>query len=102
MVVSAVLSVLSLTAAITTWEVLVSVVLTSAAATFDQPTRNALIPAMVPPRQLPQAFALLNPSREARCPYGPGVVWLLIAASGPGLMYVVDAVTYAISSSSLA
>jgi MFS family permease len=96
LVVSAVLSVLSLTAAITTWEVLVSVVLTSAAATFDQPTRNALIPAMVPPRQLPQAFALLNPSRELAVLTGPALSGLLIAASGPGLMYVVDAVTYAI------
>ena len=96
MVVSAVLSVLSLTGAIATWEVLVSVVATTAAATFDQPARNALIPALVPPRQLPQAFALLNPSRELAVLTGPALSGLLIAASGPGLMYVVDAVTYLI------
>jgi MFS family permease len=96
MIVSAVLSVLSMTGAIATWEVLVSVVATTAAATFDQPARNALIPALVPPRQLPQAFALLNPSRELAVLTGPALSGLLIAASGPGLMYVVDAVTYAI------
>jgi MFS family permease len=96
MTVSAVLAVLSVTGAITIWEVLASVVLTTAAATFDQPARNALIPALVPPQQLPQAFALLNPSREFAVLTGPALSGLLIAASGPGLMYLVDAVTYAI------
>jgi MFS family permease len=96
MTVSAVLAVLSVTGAITIWEVLVSVVLTTAAATFDQPARNALIPALVPPQQLPKAFALLNPSREFAVLTGPALSGLLIAASGPGLMYLVDAVTYAI------
>ena len=96
MAVSAVLFVLSMTGAIATWEVLVSVVLTTAAATFDQPARNALIPALVPQQQLPQAFALLNPSRELAVLTGPALSGLLIAASGPGLMYLVDAVTYAI------
>jgi MFS family permease len=96
MVVAAVLSVLSLTGSIATWEVLVSVVLTTAAATFDQPARQALIPALVPAHQLPQAFALLNPSRELAVLLGPALSGLLIAANGPGLMYVVDAVTYAI------
>src|SRR6185437_3950446 len=93
---SAAISALSLTGSITTWEVLVSVVLTTAAATFDQPARNALIPALVPERQLPQAFALLNPSRELAVLTGPALSGLLIAVSGPGLMYVVDAATYAI------
>lgn len=96
MVVAAALAVLSLAGHITTWEVLVSVVLTTAAATFDQPARNALIPAMVPEHQLPQAFALLNPSRELAVLLGPALSGLLIAASGPGLMYVVDAATYAL------
>ena len=96
MVVAVVLTVLSFTGSVTTWEVLVSVVLTSAAATFDQPARNALIPALVPERQLPQAFALLNPSRELAVLLGPALCGLLVAADGPGLMYLVDAVTYAI------
>jgi len=96
MVVAAALAVLSLAGHIATWEVLVSVVLTTAAATFDQPARNALIPALVPHHQLPQAFALLNPSRELAVLIGPAIAGVLIAANGPGLMYVADAVTYAI------
>lgn len=96
LLVSAVLAGLSLAGVISTWEVLVSVVLTTAAATFDQPARNALIPALVPARQLPQAFALLNPSRELAVLIGPALSGLLIAVQGPGLMYVVDAATYAV------
>ena len=96
MVVAALLAALSLAGTISTWEVLVSVVLTTAAATFDQPARQALIPALVPAHQLPQAFALLNPSRELAVLIGPALSGLLIAANGAGLMYVVDAVTYAL------
>ncbi|WP_326836458.1 MFS transporter [Amycolatopsis rhabdoformis] len=75
-------------------QVVGSVVLTTAAATFDQPARQALIPALVPRAQLPQAFALLNPSRELAVLLGPALSGVLIAVSGPGLMYAVDAVTY--------
>jgi MFS family permease len=76
------------------WQVLVSVVLTTAAATFDQPARQALIPAMVPRAELPQAFSLLNPSRELAILIGPALAGILIAVNGPALMYAFDAVTY--------
>ncbi|MPY79732.1 MAG: MFS transporter [Actinophytocola sp.] len=89
------LAVLTLTGVVTAWQVLLSVLLTTAAATFDQPARQALIPAMVPRSQLPQAFALLNPSRELAVLAGPAIAGLLITAGGPGLMYALDAITYA-------
>jgi MFS family permease len=78
------------------WHVVLSVVLTTAAATFDQPARQALIPALVPRGQIAQAIALLNPSRELAILLGPLMAGLLITVGGPGLMYVVDAVTYAL------
>ncbi|MDT5323854.1 MAG: hypothetical protein QOF25_1006 [Mycobacterium sp.] len=96
MAVAAALAVLSLTDHITAWQVLVSVVLTTAAATFDQPARQALIPALVPRDQLPQAFALINPSREIAVLTGPALAGVLIGIAGPGLMYAVDAATYAV------
>ncbi|MFF5289293.1 MFS transporter [Paractinoplanes globisporus] len=77
-------------------EVLIAVVLTTAAGTFDQPARQALIPAMVPRNQLAQAFALINPSRELAVLIGPALAGLLIAVHGPGLMYLADAATYAV------
>jgi MFS family permease len=90
------LALLTLTGQVESWHVLLSVLLTTAAATFDQPARQALIPAIVPRTQLPGAFALLNPSRELAVLIGPAIAGVLIALGGPGLMYVLDAVTYAV------
>jgi MFS family permease len=96
LVVALVLAVLTLSGKVEAWHVILSVLLTTAAATFDQPARQAIIPAMVPKRQLASAIALLNPSRELAILIGPALAGLLIALGGPGLMYVVDVVTYAV------
>ena len=95
MAVAGLLAAATLAGHITAWQVVLSVVLTTAAATFDQPARQALIPALVPRTQLPQAFALINPSREVAVLLGPAIAGVLIAVQGPGLVYAVDAVTYA-------
>jgi MFS family permease len=90
------LAIVSLADVAEAWMVIGSVLVTTAAATFDQPARQALIPAMVPKHQLPQAIALLNPSRELAILLGPALAGVLIAVGGAGLMYLVDAVTYAV------
>lgn len=94
LVVAVALAAVTFTGQVRAWQVVISVVLTTAAATFDQPARQALIPAMVPRAELPQAFALLNPSRELAVLLGPALAGVLIAVSGPALMYAVDAATY--------
>jgi MFS family permease len=96
MLVAVVLAWLTLTDRAQAWHVVLSVVLTTAAATFDQPARQALIPALVPKGQIGQAIALLNPSRELAILLGPLMAGVLIAVAGPGLMYVVDATSYAL------
>lgn len=96
LVVAASLAWLTLSGNAVAWQVVLSVVLTTGAATFDQPARQALIPALVPRGQIAQAIALLNPSRELAILLGPLMAGLLITVGGPGLMYVVDAVTYAL------
>ena len=95
LVVSVALAFVSLTGIVTTWMVVVSALLATAAATFDQPARQALIPAMVPRERLVDAFALLNPSRELAILAGPALAGLLIAVGGAGAVYVLDAFTYA-------
>jgi MFS family permease len=94
LLVAVALSWLTLAGQAQAWHVVLSVVLTTAAATFDQPARQALIPALVPRSQIGQAVALLNPSRELAVLVGPLLSGVLISVAGPGLMYVVDAVTY--------
>ena len=96
LLVALVLAVLTLTGRAEAWHVILSVLFTTAAATFDQPARQAIIPALVPKSQLAQAIALLNPSRELAILIGPALAGLLIAVGGPGLMYLVDVVTYAV------
>jgi MFS family permease len=96
MVVALLLAVLTLSGHAEAWHVVASVLFTTAAATFDQPARQALIPAMVPREQLPQAIALLNPSRELAILVGPALAGVLIAVGGPGLVYALDAATYAV------
>ncbi len=95
LLVSAGLAAITLAGAATVWTVVVSSLLATAAATFDQPARQALIPAMVPRERLVEAFALLNPSRELAVLVGPAFAGVLIAVGGPGAVYVFDAVTYA-------
>lgn len=89
------LTVVTFTGVVEAWHVVLSVVFTTAAATFDQPARQALIPALVGRRHIGEAIALLNPSREVAVLLGPLLAGLLIAVSGPGLMYAVDVGTYA-------
>jgi MFS family permease len=96
MVVTTGLAVVTVADVVAPLHIYVSVVLNTAAASFDQPARQALIPAMVPPEQLKNAFALLNPSREIAILLGPALGGLLTAAAGPGAMYFFDAVTYAV------
>lgn len=96
LVVSVALGAVTLAGLATTWMVVVSALLATAAATFDQPARQALIPAIVPRERLVDAFALLNPSRELAILTGPALAGLLIAFGGAGLVYVFDAVTYAV------
>lgn len=89
------LAVLTLTDAVQAWHVVLASMLSMAATTFDNPTRNALIGSMVPKQQLPQAFALLNPARETAVLVGPGLAGVLIALGGPGIVHAVDAATFA-------
>lgn len=77
------------------WHVLLSALLTMAAATFDRPARQALVPALVPRELLPQAIAVLNPSREIAVLIGPALAGLMIALGGPGIVYLFDAASYA-------
>lgn len=88
------LAVLSLGGAIVVWHIYVAVLVNTAASTFDHPTRTALIPALVPRALLPQAFALVNPTRELAILIGPALGGLLLALRGPAAMYLFDAATY--------
>jgi MFS family permease len=95
MLVALAMAAVSLAGVAQAWHVIAGVLVTTAAATFDQPCRQALVPALVPRDVLPAAIALLNPSREVAVLVGPALGGLLIAADGPGLVYLLDGLSYA-------
>ncbi len=95
-VLGVILAVLSLTGQVQPWHIYLCVLLLSGAATFDQPARLSLVPAMVPRDHLVQAYALVNPTREVSWLLGPAVAGLLLTtAAGPSAVYFFDAFTYA-------
>jgi MFS family permease len=95
MIVSLIIAILTISGNVQPWHIYVSVILHTAAATFDQPARQALIPALVPRDELVHAFALINPSREVAILVGPALAGVLISIWGPEAMYLLDAGTYA-------
>ncbi|WP_104129638.1 MFS transporter [Cryobacterium sp. N21] len=88
------LAIVTATGVVTIWAIYFAVVLLTAAATFDSPTRAAIIPALVKREQLPQAFALINPSRALAVLVGPGLGGVFIAFGGAQLMYTFDVLSY--------
>jgi MFS family permease len=96
LLVSLALALLTVAGTIAPWQILVSVLLNTAAETFDRPARQSLIPALVRREDLVNAFALLNPSREVAILVGPALAGLLIAVFGPEAMYLTDVVSYAV------
>lgn len=84
----------SLLADVMVWHVLVAVILNSAAVAFEVPARQALIPAVVERGRLVEAFVLIQTSNKIATLIGPAIAGLIIAVSGPGLVYLLDAATY--------
>ncbi|MPZ72599.1 MAG: MFS transporter [Nitriliruptorales bacterium] len=77
-----------------TWHVMVAALVISLAAAFEQPTRKAIIASLVPADELVRALAVVNPLRQVGHLTGPALAGGLIVVAGPGLMYMVDAVTF--------
>ncbi|HEX2154074.1 MAG TPA: MFS transporter [Acidimicrobiia bacterium] len=93
MLVSLSLGLVTLLGAVELWHILTAVVLTGAAVTFEQPARQALVPAVVGTDHLVEALAFTNPARELAILIGPAVGGLLLTID-PGVVYVFDAATY--------
>lgn len=65
------------------------------ATAFDNPVRQTFVAELVPPERLANAVGLNSASFNAARLVGPGVAGLLIAAVGPGWVFVVNGLTFA-------
>jgi MFS family permease len=74
--------------------VFVVVLIGGAAATFDFPARQALLPHLVPREELSNAFALNTLMRQSAFVIGPGVAGLLIGQFGLAATYALNAACF--------
>src|SRR5438094_8147602 len=76
------------------WLIYVLAALGSAVGAFDLPARNALVPTLVPREHLPNAISLNTIMFQTASVVGPSLGGLLIAATGVGWVYVVNALSF--------
>ena len=92
---AATLGVLTVTGAVTVWEVYVLAFLFGVAGALDAPARQSFVAEMVGKDHLANAIGLNSASFNAARLVGPGLAGLLIVSLGTGLTIVLNAVTYA-------
>ncbi len=92
--VSLALAVLTFRGLTTVWPVYVLAALGAAVGVFDLPARQALVPTLVPRKDLPNAISLNAMMFQAASVVGPSIGGVLIAAAGVGWVYVVNALSF--------
>jgi MFS family permease len=95
--VQATLAALLITGHARVWELATGAALYGTATSFFGPASTALVPETVPQEQLQQANSLLGLPGSFFSVGGPAAGGVLIAVFGPGLLFAVDAVTFAVS-----
>ena len=76
------------------WPIYALAALSSAVGAFDLPARQALLPMLVPREHLPNAISLNTTMMQTASVAGPALGGLMIAATGVGWAYVVNAISF--------
>jgi MFS family permease len=92
--ISVVLTWLTATGRIELWQLYALTACQSAAAAFDLPARQALVPNLVPPRDLTNAFSLQSIAFQTGAIVGPAASGLVIAHLGLQYCYGLNALSY--------
>lgn len=94
-VLSATLAALTFSGLVVVWPIYLITGLTAAAAAFDLPARQSLIPTLVPREHLPGAISLGTIMLQIALVAGPSLGGLVIGTLGLAWVYTIDAVSYA-------
>jgi MFS family permease len=92
-----VLAVLVLSGAVQLWHMYVLAAVGGCISAIDNPARATFVSELVPEDDLTNAVGLNSASFNTARLVGPGVAGLLIAAVGPGWVFVINAVTFGLS-----
>jgi MFS family permease len=94
MVSAGILGVLTVTGTITAWGLLAMTFAMGTGAAMMMPAFSALIPDLVPRPELPAAVTLNGIAFNVSRAVGPVVAGLLLAAAGPGFVFLINSVSY--------
>jgi MFS family permease len=92
--VALVLALLTFTGHITIWYIYLLTAIQAAAVAFDGPARQAMIPNIVPPEDLPSAFSMSSIAQNAGSIIGPALSGIVIVAFGQGYTYLINAISF--------
>lgn len=96
-VLAAALGVLVLTDTAQLWHVYVFALLLGAVSALDNPARMTFVGELVPRQVMANAVGLNGASFNAARLVGPGVAGLMIAAVGPGWVFIINAASFAVT-----
>lgn len=88
------LALLTLSDQITLWHIYTLTAAQAVAISFDLPARQALVPNLVPSRDLPNAFSMQSIAFQTGAIAGPALNGLVIAYWGQPYTYLINAITY--------
>jgi MFS family permease len=92
--VALVLGWLTLQGNIQLWQIYALTAIQAVAVAFDLPARQALVPNLVPPKDLPNAFSLQSIAMQTGSILGPALSGLVIAYWGLESVYLINAATF--------
>jgi MFS family permease len=88
------LALLTLSGRIQLWQIYLLTAFQAFAVAFDNPARQALVPNLVPARDLPNAFSLNSIALQVGSIVGPALSGLAIAYWGQSSTYFINAISY--------
>lgn len=88
------LAVLTFTGHITIWHIYLLTAIQASAQAFDGPARQAMIPSIVPARDLPNAFSMSSIAQNTGAIIGPALAGIVIAALGQEYTYFFNAISF--------
>jgi MFS family permease len=88
------LAYLTITGQISLWHIYLLTAIQAVGISFDTPARQSLIPNLVPPRDLPNAFSLQSISFQTGAIVGPAVGGLVIGYLGLPFAYIINTTSF--------
>jgi MFS family permease len=92
--VALILAILTFTGQITIWYIYLLTAVQATAVAFDGPARQAMIPNIVSPEDLPSAFSMSSIAQNTGSIIGPALSGIVIVSLGQGYTYFFNAVSF--------